>query len=114
MDIRIFQGGDDGRGYRNVYNITRGSFLKEGDLREYRTWKMSRKEGKPERRAKGTLNIRIPGQYSYKEDTCSLYPAGSRVPCVPCPLRMGWGVVQRRRQNTIYRTKQMAPRATGI
>jgi hypothetical protein len=30
LDIIVFQGGDDGRGYREVYKIPRGPFVKEG------------------------------------------------------------------------------------
>jgi hypothetical protein len=30
-DIIVFQGGDDGRGYRNMCKIPRGSDLNEGD-----------------------------------------------------------------------------------
>jgi hypothetical protein len=31
LDIIVFQGGDDGRGYRNMCKIPRGSDLKQGD-----------------------------------------------------------------------------------
>jgi hypothetical protein len=31
LDVIVFQGGDDGRGYRNMYKIPRGSPLNERD-----------------------------------------------------------------------------------